>query len=69
MAEDLRAGPAFCAHALRARTGAVSHGAALAEQCGYVDQAHMVHEFREFAGSPPSAPWRQELPDAGGFID
>ena len=45
------------------------NGAALAAQCGYVDQAHMVHEFREFAGSPPSALWRQELPDAGGFID
>jgi len=58
------------ARTLRAREREPSlNGAALAAQCGYVDQAHMVHEFREFAGSPPSALWRQELPDAGGFID
>jgi len=44
-------------------------GAALAAQCGYVDQAHMIHDFHEFSGSAPSALWRQELPDAGGFID
>jgi AraC-like DNA-binding protein len=44
-------------------------GAALAAQCGYVDQAHMIHDFREFSGSAPSALWRQELPDAGGFVD
>ena len=44
-------------------------GAALAAQCGYVDQAHMIHDFWEFSGSAPSALWRQELPDAGGFTD
>ena len=44
-------------------------GAALAAQCGYVDQAHMIHDFGEFSGSAPSALWRQELPDAGGFTD
>jgi AraC-like DNA-binding protein len=44
-------------------------GAALAAQCGYVDQAHMIHDFREFSGSAPAALWRQELPDAGGFVD
>ncbi len=44
-------------------------GAALAARCGYVDQAHMIHEFQEFSGSAPSALWRHELPDAGGFVD
>lgn len=44
-------------------------GAALAAQCGYVDQAHMIHDFQEFSGSSPSALWRQELPDAAGFVD
>ena len=44
-------------------------GAALAAQCGYVDQAHMIHDFQEFSGRPPSALWRHELPDAGGFVD
>jgi AraC-like DNA-binding protein len=43
-------------------------GAALAAQCGYVDQAHMVHDFKEFSGSAPSALWRRRLP-AGGFVD
>lgn len=44
-------------------------GAALAARCGYVDQAHMIHDFQEFSGSSPSALWRQELPDAGGVVD
>jgi hypothetical protein len=29
----------------------------------------MIHDFREFAGSPPAALGRRELPDAGGFVD
>jgi AraC-like DNA-binding protein len=44
-------------------------GAALAALGGYVDQAHMIHDFREFSGSAPSALWGRELPDAGGFVD
>jgi AraC-like DNA-binding protein len=52
----------------RARNPALD-GAALAALCSYVDQAHMIHDFQEFAGSPPAALWRRELPDAGGFVD
>jgi AraC-like DNA-binding protein len=44
-------------------------GAALAAQCGYVDQAHMIHDFQEFSGSSPSALWRQQLPSAASFVD
>ena len=44
-------------------------GAALAAQCGYVDQAHMIHDFQEFSGCSPSALWRQQLPATAGFVD
>jgi AraC-like DNA-binding protein len=44
-------------------------GAALAAQCGYVDQAHMIHDFQEFSGNSPAALRRHELPDAGGVMD
>ncbi len=29
-------------------------GVAVAHQCGYYDQAHLIKEFNAFAGSPPS---------------
>jgi AraC-like DNA-binding protein len=58
------------ARSLRARELEPSiDGACLAAQCGYVDQAHMIHDFQEFAGGAPSAIWRRQLPDAGGFVD
>ena len=58
------------ARALRAREREPwLDGAGLAAQCGYVDQAHMIRDFQEFAGSPPSALWRRGLPDGGGFVD
>ena len=45
------------------------NGAMLAAQCGYVDQAHMILDFQEFAGAAPAALWRRELSSAGGFVD
>lgn len=38
-----------------ARTGRVANWAALAIDCGYADQAHLIRDFSEFSGQPPSA--------------
>jgi AraC-like DNA-binding protein len=40
--------------ALRAQPGAVDW-ARLAGECGYYDQSHLIHAFRQFAGATPQS--------------
>ena len=42
--------------------------AEIAQSCGYYDQAHLIRDFNQFAGSPPSEFARRRLPDGGGVI-
>lgn len=42
--------------------------AEIAQVCGYYDQAHMIRDFNQFAGGPPSEFAVRRLPDGGGTI-
>ena len=43
--------------------------AAAAARAGYVDQSHLVRDFRDFAGQPPSEYFRNENRLAAWFLD
>lgn len=38
----------------------------IAHECGYHDQSHLNHDFRQFAGATPSEYLGRVLPDGGG---
>jgi AraC-like DNA-binding protein len=40
----------------------------IALRCGYYDQAHLIHDFNQFAGSTPAEFVRRHLPDGGGVV-
>jgi AraC-like DNA-binding protein len=40
----------------------------LANDCGYYDQAHLIHDFRQFAGLTPVEFVRRARPDAGSIV-
>jgi AraC-like DNA-binding protein len=42
--------------------------AEIAQACGYYDQAHLIRDFNQFAGSSPGELARRRLPDGGGVI-
>jgi AraC-like DNA-binding protein len=42
--------------------------AEIAQACGYYDQAHLIRDFNQFAGSAPGDFARRRLPDGGGVI-
>jgi AraC-like DNA-binding protein len=50
-------------HARQSRAAAIGW-ADIAADCGYADQAHLIREFRQFAGSTPARFLREVLNDA-----
>jgi len=45
-----------------------THWSELAAHCGYYDQAHLIHDFRQFAGMAPAEFMRRAQPDAGSIV-
>jgi len=41
---------------------------ALADQCGFYDQSHLINEFRRFTGFSPTELARRDRPDTGSVV-
>jgi AraC-like DNA-binding protein len=59
----------FNAAVRRLRNSATSDWANVVTECGYYDQAHLIREFREFAGLTPREYLRGQLPRLAAFKD
>jgi AraC-like DNA-binding protein len=54
--------------ALELARGSRATWAEIAHDCGYYDQAHLVHDFRRFAGRAPGTLLRDARPDAASIV-
>ena len=45
------------------------HWAMLAEDFGYHDQAHFIHEFQDFCGATPTEYMKRATPDGGATVE
>jgi AraC-like DNA-binding protein len=59
----------FNAAVRRLRAQGNADWAAIVAECGYYDQAHLLREFREFAGMTPREFLRGQLPSIAAFSD
>lgn len=53
---------------LLARAEGPPNWVALARECGYYDQAHLIRDFRRFSGGTPATLARRQIADAGGLL-
>ncbi|MCQ4166552.1 helix-turn-helix domain-containing protein [Tahibacter harae] len=55
-------------HALGCLGGGAPDWAALAADCGYYDQSHLIRDFQQFSGLSPAAFLRSAQPDPGSVV-
>ena len=53
---------------LASRSSASPAWSEIAVACGYYDQAHLIHDFQQFAGVPPAAFSRLAMPDPASIV-
>jgi AraC-like DNA-binding protein len=72
-AEEIGLSPKRLCRVLRFRRASALAGqfgwAAIAAECGYTDQAHLIRDFREFAGAPPAVFARDRFVQAATSVN